>query len=181
MNSEYLTVKVFANKAGVSTQYVYKQIRDGKLSQYTENIDGKLFLKPEALEKVGKQKHDNQKSTNEQPIVSFLQDQLIEKDRQIAELQTALQRSQELLRTEQNIRYAVEKRILLLEGQQAAGADKTTVEAEKADTGDSGAVTGDSGSTDQNESTRPNVERAGIADSEEHETFWRRIWKTFRG
>ena len=47
MNSEYLTIKEFANKAGVSAQYVYKQIRDGKLTEYSEIIDGKRYLKPE--------------------------------------------------------------------------------------------------------------------------------------
>ena len=180
MNSEYMTIKEFATKAGVSTQYVYKQIRDGKLDKYLEIVDGKRYLNPEALKKIGKQKNDNQKTTNEQPIVSFLQDQLGEKDRQIAELQNSLARAQELLRTEQNIRYAVEKRLLLLEERQAAGAEEPSGEAKEAVTDDSGAITEASEDQKQNNIQRYTNPIAKTVENE-HVSFWRRLWKTIRG
>lgn len=182
MNSEYLTIKEFANKAGVSAQYVYKQIRDGKLTEYTEIIDGKRYLKPEALEKIGKQKHDNKESTNEQTIVSFLQDQLNAKDKQIAELQTALQRSQELLKREQDIIAVTQKRLLLLEGDQAAGAEEPTGEAEEAVTGDSGAVTEASGGADQEQNDRQTSRKPTAEHIEKRRlSFWDRIKAAIRG
>lgn len=182
MNSEYLTIKEFANKAGVSAQYVYKQIRDGKLTEYTEIIDGKRYLKPEALEKIGKQRHDNKESTNEQTIVSFLQDQLNAKDKQIAELQTALQRSQELLKREQDIIAVTQKRLLLLEGDQAAGAEEPTGEAEEAVTGDSGAVTEASGGADQEQNDRQTSRKPTAEHIEKRRlSFWGRIKAAIRG
>lgn len=183
MNSENLTIKQFAKKAGVSTQYVYKQIREGKLTEYTEIVDGKKYLKPEALEKIGKQKQDNQIQTNEQTIVSFLQEQLKEKDRQIAELQEMLKQSQELLRIE---KVTTERRILMLEEQITEQTDGNTAKAEEAFTGQSEA---DSGRSEKTESVAGGADRnrsetnpKGLKQTKQKpETFWKRLQKAIRG
>jgi len=189
MNGQYLTIKEFSKKAGVSPQYVYKEIRDGKLTQYTEIVDGKKVLKPEALEIIGKRKHDNKNSTNDQSIVSLLRDQLNEKDRQIEELHTELQRSQELLqrsqellKREQDIRIVTEKRLLLLEGQQIEEPEETTSKAEKAVTDDSKAVTGASGRADQGQNNgRRRKNPIDKQVGKRSVTFWDRFRRGRRG
>ena len=191
MNSDYMTVKEFAKKAGVSSQYVYKQIRDGKLTKYIEIIDGKKFLKSEALEKIGKQKNDNQKQTNDQPLVSFLQDQLNAKDKQIAELQMALQRSQELLKREQDIRLVTEKRLMMLEEQRETEVEEPSGETEKAVT-DSSEV--DKTDPKQDNWRRSSDQSGGEAEKEQiHQngatehvekgriSLWKLFWGTIRG
>ena len=181
MDNQYLTIKEFANQAGVSAQYVYKQINSGKLEKYAETVDGKKVLKPEALQIIGKQKHDNQMTTDEQSIVSFLQEQLTEKDRQIAELQKALTQAQELLRTEQNVRYFSERRILLLEGQLQTSGDRTTPEAEKSNLGASEDVAEGSdmaaGATDPTEPGQQTSQEVG----KRQVSIWQRIQRAIRG
>ena len=191
MNSDYMAIKEFAKKAGVSTQYVYKQIRDGRLTEYIEIIDGKKFLNPEALEKIGKQKKGNQKQTDEQPLVSFLQDQLNAKDKQIAELQMALQRSQELLKREQDIRLVTEKRLMMLEEQQETEAEEPSGETEKAVTDSSGVGRTDSKqdnwrrSSDQSggEAEKEQIHQNGSTEHVEKGriSIWKRFWGTIRG
>ena len=181
MNSEYMTVKQFAKQAGVTTQYVYKQIRDGKLDKYVEIVDGKRLLNPEALNKFSKHEHVNETSTSEQTIVLFLQDQLKEKDKQIADLQEMLKQSQELLKVEQNIRYITERRILAIEGQNAAGAEETTTETEEAVTGEIRTAT-EPIRTDPDQPEE--LKQHNTTDSAvvtRHSGILQRIWKGIRG
>lgn len=95
-NQEYITVKEFAKRAGISVQAVYQNI-DKKLKPYLELIDGKKMLNIQALQDiygVPEIKDDEQEVDNE--LISFLKDQLEVKDRQITELQKLLDQQQQL-------------------------------------------------------------------------------------
>lgn len=95
-NQEYITVKEFAERAGVSAQAVYKALNK-KLSPYLKEVDGKKMLNIQALQDIygiSGIKEDEQNIDNE--LISFLKDQLKVKDRQITELQKLLDQQQQL-------------------------------------------------------------------------------------
>lgn len=106
MQKEYLTVSQFAKKVGVSPQYVYKQLNEGKLSEYVEMVDGKKRIRSEALDTF--QKKAKKEQTTEQQLIAILREQLQSKDRQIEELQA-------IVKAEQSLRYSAESRLLAIE------------------------------------------------------------------
>ena len=111
MASEYLTIKEFAQRAGVTPQAIHKQL-DKRLKDYVITDEkGKKTISAEALalykdHKTNKPKEDAKQKQDD--MVEFLKRQLEEKDNQIRALQ-------ELIRTEQSLRVSAEHRIALLE------------------------------------------------------------------
>lgn len=183
MSKPFLTVKEYAEQTGFTSQYVYKLIKNGKLSEFVEIRNGKKVIRSEALEQIQKEKEKEkpEPDVTGQQIFAVLQEQLRAKDEQIVALQTALQRSQDLLRTEQNIRYATERRILLLEGQLQTSVDKSTPEAEESILRASEDVTKESemaaGATDPAEPGQQTSQEVG----KRQVSIWQRIQRAIRG
>lgn len=92
MAKEYISIKEFAELAGVSQQAIYKQLNN-KLKTYLKVVDGKKSLEKSALELFKKQENS---STVEQQLINMLQTELNQKNEQIAQLQKLLDQEQQL-------------------------------------------------------------------------------------
>ena len=99
---EYLTIKEFADIAGVSKQAVYQRLT-GTLKPYVSVKDGVKYLNIRALElykgddAVKKLKKNNQEESNivqVDSMVELLKRELDEKNKQIDELHKLLEQSQ---------------------------------------------------------------------------------------
>ena len=99
---EYLTIKEFADIAGVSKQAVYQRLT-GTLKPYVSVKDGVKYLNIRALElykgddAVKKLKKNNQEESNSVQVdlmVELLKRELDEKNKQIDELYKLLEQSQ---------------------------------------------------------------------------------------
>lgn len=99
---EYLTIKEFADIAGVSKQAVYQRLT-GALKPYVSVKDGVKYLNIRALElykgddAVKKLKKNNQEESNSVQVdlmVELLKRELDEKNKQIDELYKLLEQSQ---------------------------------------------------------------------------------------
>ena len=99
---EYLTIKEFADAAGVSKQAVYQRLT-GTLKPYVNIKDGVKYLNIRALElykgddAVKKLKKNNQEESNivqVDSMVELLKRELDEKNKQIDELHKLLEQSQ---------------------------------------------------------------------------------------
>lgn len=89
METEYLSIKEFAARVGVSQQAVYKQLNN-KFKKYVKEVENKKFLHISALNEYIKPQEN---STDEQQLLNILQtsikvlqDQLSVKDKLIEEL-----------------------------------------------------------------------------------------------
>ena len=89
---EYISIKEFAELAGVSQQAIYKQLNN-KLKPYLKVVEGKKTLEKSALELFKKQENS---STVEQQLINMLQTELNQKNEQIATLQKLLDQEQQL-------------------------------------------------------------------------------------
>ena len=104
---EYLSIKEFAELAGVSQQAIYKQLNN-KLKKYLKEVDGKKTLEKSALELFKKQENS---STVEQQLINMLQTELNQKNEQIATLQKLLDQEQQLhAMTRQELKLLEEKK-----------------------------------------------------------------------
>ena len=92
MAKEYISIKEFAELAGVSQQAIYKQLNN-KLKTYLKVVDSKKMLDKSALELFKKQENS---STVEQQLINMLQTELNQKNEQIANLQKLLDQEQQL-------------------------------------------------------------------------------------
>lgn len=99
---EYLTIKEFADAAGVSKQAVYQRLT-GTLKPYVSIKDGVKYLNIRALElytgddAVKKLKKNNQEESNSVQVdsmVELLKRELDQKNKQIDELHKLLEQSQ---------------------------------------------------------------------------------------
>lgn len=99
---EYLTIKEFADIAGVSKQAVYQRLT-GTLKPYVNIKDGVKYLNIRALElykgddAVKKLKKNNQEESNSVQVdsmVELLKRELDQKNKQIDELHKLLEQSQ---------------------------------------------------------------------------------------
>ena len=99
---EYLTIKEFADAAGVSKQAVYQRLT-GTLKPYVSVKDGVKYLNIRALElykgddAVKKLKKNNQEESNSvqaDSMVELLKRELDQKNKQIDELHKLLEQSQ---------------------------------------------------------------------------------------
>lgn len=123
--SEYISIKEFASRAGITPQAVYKQL-DNKLKPYCQVVDGKKTLQIKALELFENNqvnKPDNNELLNELlNSLQVLKGQLAEKDKQIeakdqqiASLTEALMKAQQITDQAQHLQANSEKRLLALE------------------------------------------------------------------
>ena len=98
-NKDYMSIKDFAIKVGVSQQAIYKQLNN-KLKKYLKVVDNKKYLHISALKEY---LDIEENSTNEQQLLNLLQttidtlkEQLQEKDKQIANFQKQQDQEQQL-------------------------------------------------------------------------------------
>lgn len=130
----YLSIKDFAQAAGVSVQSIYKRLNqvENPLNQYLNLIDGKKMLDIKALkdlygveveqpveQPLNQSCQPNStgdtaiKALNQQ--LGVLQDQLKSKDLQIEELNQRLKESMQLLDQQQKLTAIAEQKVLMLE------------------------------------------------------------------
>ena len=103
---DYISIKEFAELAGVSQQAIYKQLNN-KLKTYLKVVDNKKMLNKSALELFKKQENS---STVEQQLINMLQTELNQKNEQIATLQKLLDQEQQLhAMTRQELKLLEEK------------------------------------------------------------------------
>ena len=136
--NQYLTIKDFAQAAGVSVQAVYKRLNQVKnpLNQYLNLIDGRKMLDIKALKDLYgvevEQPVEQPLNQNSQPDptcdtvikalnqqLGVLQDQLKSKDQQIEELNQRLKESMQLLDQQQKLTAIAEQKVMMLEQQSA--------------------------------------------------------------
>lgn len=145
--NEYISIKEFASRAGVSPQAIYKRLNqvDNQLNNYIKPVGNQRMLNIQALQdvygvEVGNQNQpDDNLSQPEQSVIVILQEQLRIKDEQMErELQAKneqirtlqqqlreeserhhaeLQQAQENLEREQQLHLLSQRRVLELEGQ----------------------------------------------------------------
>ena len=140
MEHEYLSVRAFAVRAGVSAQAIYKRLtnENDELTTFLKEVDGKKTISTAALklfqaEEAAESKNDGN-STSCQPVdnqlttkmIEILQSELEAKNKQIEHLQ-------QLLSQEQQLRLVADQRILMLTGgdNQEAQAEAEVVEPEQ--------------------------------------------------
>lgn len=112
MEENYLSIKEFAGRAGVSPQAVYQRL-DKDLQEYFKVIEGKkalnikaldLFVVQQAQQSIDQgvdQLVDGDLAITLKETLTILTGQLAEKDKQIAELNDRLKESNELNRNNQ--------------------------------------------------------------------------------
>lgn len=134
----YLTIKDFAQAAGVSVQAVYKRLNqvENPLNQYLNLVDGKKMLDTKALKDLYgvevEQPVEQPLNQSCQPDptcdtvikalsqqLEVLQDQLNSKDQQIEDLNQRLKESMQLLDQQQKLTAIAEQKVLMLEQQSA--------------------------------------------------------------
>lgn len=94
MMDEWISVKEFSERAGISVQAVYKQLNK-KLKPYLTVMNGTKMLNIKALEDVyGKTEDEPIKPKVDEWLLNQLLNQLEEKDRQINELHRLLANTQ---------------------------------------------------------------------------------------
>ena len=106
--ADFITIKEFATRAGVSSQAIYQRLSKD-LQSYCKEIDGKKMLDTTALELFASKEVDNDTNNPlDNELIKTLQDtlhilsaQLDTKDRQIAELNERLQEANELNKNNQ--------------------------------------------------------------------------------
>lgn len=91
---EWISVKEFSERAGISVQAVYKQLNK-KLKPYLTVMNGTKMLNIKALEEVYEKTEDESiKPKVDERLLNQLLNQLEEKDRQINELHRLLANTQ---------------------------------------------------------------------------------------
>lgn len=108
VDQEYISIKEFAVRAGVSPQAIYKRLNqvDNQLNNYIKPVGNQRMLNIQALHDIYGIEVDNQNQPVEQPVVNFnqpdqikmLQDQLNIKDQQLREQAERDQKKDEQIR-----------------------------------------------------------------------------------
>ena len=94
MNDQYISVKEFSERAGISVQAVYKQLNK-RLKPYLTMVDGIRMLDIKGLEEVyGKSVEHKVEQKVDEKLLNQLIAQLGEKDRKINELHRLLANTQ---------------------------------------------------------------------------------------
>lgn len=87
-DQEYISVKEFAERAGVSPQAIYKRLNqvDNQLNNYVKTVGNQRMLNIQALQAVYGIEVDNQNQPVEQPVVNLVQpDQMQDQIRMLRE------------------------------------------------------------------------------------------------
>lgn len=112
MVDQYISIKEFAERAGVSPQAIYKRLNQvgNQLINYIKPVGNQRMLNIRALQDIYGIEVDNQNQPVEQPVVNFsqpdqmqdqirlLQDQLNSKDQQLQEQAERDQKKDEQIR-----------------------------------------------------------------------------------
>ncbi len=115
MEQEFLSIKDFAARAGVSTQAIYKRLNNihDELRNWLKPGCKQKMLDTAALSLFEEIQEQSGCATNCQPVdnqlIDMLREELAQKNEQIAMLQ-------KLLSQEQQLRLVADQRILMLEG-----------------------------------------------------------------
>lgn len=146
MKNEYLSIKDFAIKAGITSQAVYNRISDPSLLKFVKICNGKKTISTNALSLFSTNQVDKSVDTPLQTeisqIIEILSNQLeekdkqisvltfqfSEKDKQISELNERLKESNELNRNNQELN---RNNQILLGRQQEQTKDIEIIEPEK--------------------------------------------------
>ena len=135
---EYISIKEFAKRAGVSRQSIYKALNqvDSRLTAFVNLVDNQKMLNIKALKEIYGVEVDSRLTANCQPettnfqpeknlnqqFIESLQQQLKSKDEQIERLTNALEKSQETVtaaletvKAAQVLQATAEKKLLELE------------------------------------------------------------------
>jgi hypothetical protein len=131
MEQEFLSIKDFAARAGVSAQAIYKRLNnpDDELINWLKADGKQKMLAAAALSLFQKKEESTSCETNCQPVdnqlIAMLQEELRQKNEQIATLQR-------LLGQEQQLRLVADQRILMLESgnQEAEHIEQNTHQEE---------------------------------------------------
>lgn len=122
MNSDYISIKEFAELAGVSQQSVYQRIKKphNPIQAYLKEVEGKTLIRKTALKDL--YSNDNKQEEYTSPterVLDILENQLAEKDRQLKEkdkqiesLLKSLEDMQRLLDQQQQLK-AMETKLLI--------------------------------------------------------------------
>ena len=116
-NNEYLSVKQFSERAGVSSQAVYKQLNN-KLKKFKKVENGKTYVNIRGLSCFVATNSTNVVQPVEQPVeqmIELLKEQLKAKDEQIRALNEQLKAKDETLKNAMRI---TENTQILLKNQQ---------------------------------------------------------------
>lgn len=110
VDQEYMSIKEFAERAGVSPQAIYKRLNQvgNQLNNYVKTVGNQRMLNMQALQDIYGIEVVNQNQPVEQPVVNFsqpmqdqirmLQDQLNIKDQQLREQAERDQKKDEQIR-----------------------------------------------------------------------------------
>lgn len=131
MEQEFLSIKDFAARAGVSAQAIYKRLNNpgDELINWLKADGKQKKLAAAALSLFQKKEESTSCETNCQPVdnqlITMLQEELRQKNEQIATLQR-------LLGQEQQLRLVADQRILMLESgnQEAEHIEQNTHQEE---------------------------------------------------
>lgn len=167
MNSDFISVKDFAEAAGVSQQSIYKRLAkdEDDLQPFVKIIEKKKYLNIAALRAVYSieyrpKEEDDKAEAAANPLYELLKMQLEgqrkdidEKDRQILQLMEQLATAQRLIDQQQQLAVLDKKRILELEASLNGEAEEETTTEEAAKS--SAAAATDQKQTEQKEIEKP--------------------------
>lgn len=111
MDKQYISIKEFAEKAGVSQQAIYKQLNN-KLKKYVKVVENKKFLHISALDEYIKPQEN---STDKQQLLNLLQDNLKVLQEELSEKNKQIENLTKLLDQEQQLNAMNQQKILALE------------------------------------------------------------------
>lgn len=113
---ELLTITETAKIIGITEQAIYKRIKKGTIANYVVMKDGKYFLKPSIIELYKTKEAIPEQDKVDKPVeqkvdtTAFLLEQIKNKDKLIAELQTTIQEQQKhILELSQKLTAIIEK------------------------------------------------------------------------
>ena len=120
MDNEYLSIKDFASRAGVSPQAIYQRLNKD-LKPFLETRNGKKVLSVQALpeNRIKEKSRIYQSSENKDILINTLLNQLETKDQQIQALTDALT-------AEQRLHAEARQQIRLLQGTAPGAAQDST-------------------------------------------------------
>ena len=130
-NKEYMTVKDFAEVAGVTRQTIYSQIDRGVLSDFVVEIDGAKMIDRDALSKFGSQKTVKRQSNDSQKeLIKALQDRIAAQEKTIEEQQQTIRDLTAAVTGAQQLQYLErQERMKLLEVKEAAPSSPSSEDA----------------------------------------------------
>ena len=143
MNGKYLTVLEFAEKADISKQTIYEQMKPGKrLAPYVRKINGRKCIRVDALAFYTSDAADPEPEPEAETVkgggdavIEILMEQIRVKDRQIEMQAEQLRDMTEALKASQVMQHALQSQIARLTGETATDGTDDASEPETATDG----------------------------------------------